>query len=121
MPAGLQVFLTESLDDEDDDESRNGYPSKHWFWGAYQMGDEGFLSEALDGAPAGRRAMANGDPEQPRRLLPPARLFPSRGSRRLDHRRAPRLVSGRMASRSDGRRVRWALGSTVRVKLFRSG
>ena len=63
VPLGLQAFLTESVDVEDDDESRNGYPRKHWFWGAYQMGDEGFLSAALnDGAPARRRIAANQDP-----------------------------------------------------------
>ena len=54
---GMQKFAHLSIDDEDGDESRNGYPNKNWMWGAYLWDYESsFKSEAFeDGAPNGER------------------------------------------------------------------
>lgn len=63
VPAGLQTFRAGAVDDEDDGEDRKGYPRKHWFWGAYEIGSKSFYSKAFDeGAPRGGRIAANGDP-----------------------------------------------------------
>ena len=62
VPAGMQNFFAEALDDQDDEEDRRGYPRKHWFFGAYRWGHEGsFWSEAFElGTPNGMRCVANG-------------------------------------------------------------
>lgn len=57
VPIGLQTFYVTSLDDEDKDEDRAGYPTKTWFWGYY---DEYSTSEALSDPD---RIAANGDPD----------------------------------------------------------
>ncbi len=81
VPTGQQRFESRSIDIEDDDEDRNGYIRKHWFWGTYLMGcgrnskvkDHGFGLIDPDsssftglalrtGAPNGSRMIANGDP-----------------------------------------------------------
>ncbi len=67
VPRGKQTFYRDSLDDDDSDgkgESQ-GYPKKHWFWGAYYFGSEGnFMTEARDDGTAGSdgvlRREANG-------------------------------------------------------------
>jgi hypothetical protein len=64
VPQGLRTFLRLALDDEDNDEDRSGYPTKYWFWGAYEINGAGFTGPAFrDGTPNGTRAVANGDPE----------------------------------------------------------
>jgi len=40
IPAGLQAFHQQSLDDGNKGK-RSGYPKKHWFWGTYFWGNEG--------------------------------------------------------------------------------
>lgn len=70
VPYGKQIFLRDSLDDDDSDgkgESQ-GYPKKHWFWGAYHFGHNGnFMTEARDDGTAGSdgvlRREANGLPD----------------------------------------------------------
>ncbi len=67
VPYGKQTFYRYSLDDDDPDgegESQ-GYPKKHWFWGAYLFGHEGnFMSDARVEGTAGSdgwlRREANG-------------------------------------------------------------
>jgi len=43
------TFLRNAIDSEDSGEDREGYPNKHWFWGAYKMGGDGLTSEAFAG------------------------------------------------------------------------
>jgi hypothetical protein len=63
VPTGYQVFHAGSIDSEDPNEDASGYPTKHWFWGAYEVHGSGFAGEAFaTGAPAGGRAIANQDP-----------------------------------------------------------
>lgn len=60
---GLQLFRAGSIDSEDANEDANGYPVKHWFWGAYRLGGQSMFAEAFElGTPLGGRATANGDP-----------------------------------------------------------
>jgi len=40
VPAGLQAFHQQALDDGDKG-NRRGYPNKHWFWGTYFWGNKG--------------------------------------------------------------------------------
>lgn len=52
--AGFTTFLATALDVENPDEDREGYPDKHWFWGAYLLGQEGsFLDDWRRGLPGG--------------------------------------------------------------------
>ncbi len=70
VPPGKQKFYRRSLDDDDSDgkgESQ-GYPQKHWFWGAYLFGREGnFMVDARRQGTAGSdgvlRRDANGKPD----------------------------------------------------------
>lgn len=51
---GFTTFLSTALDVENAGEDREGYPDKHWFWGAYLYGREGsFLDEWRRGLPGG--------------------------------------------------------------------
>lgn len=60
VPAGMQTFYARSIDDEDKDEDRSGYPTKHWFWGAYKIGDGSMYSDFLEDP---KRGVANQDEE----------------------------------------------------------
>jgi len=63
VQAGERTFLARSIDDRNLLlEDRDGYPRKHWFWGAYLFNKEGnFRGKAYrDGTPNGTRGLANG-------------------------------------------------------------
>ena len=115
VPVGLQTFLSESLDDEDEDEDRRGYPRKHWFWGAYTMGDSsGFSAAYNDGAPAGTRAVANGDPASLGAYFRQHDYFVHEGSARHLSREPRGWLRRRVAS-GCRRWIRRAVGSVVRL------
>ncbi|MEZ6186591.1 MAG: hypothetical protein R3F62_16470 [Planctomycetota bacterium] len=47
-PGEVTTFLHRARDDEDEDESRGGYPRKHWVWGTYHFDREAnWTSDAL--------------------------------------------------------------------------
>lgn len=64
VPPGKQKFYRYSLDQDDPDgkgESQ-GYPKKHWFWGAYNFGRSGnFMTEARDDGTAGTSGLLRRD------------------------------------------------------------
>ncbi len=52
IASGTKTFYYEALDVEDDDEDRDGFIRKHWFWGVYYYGEEGdYFYEELDPQP----------------------------------------------------------------------
>lgn len=59
VPTGLQIFNVRAIDDEDSGEDRNGYPSKSWFWGYYDLSGETVTENVYDDP---HRIAANGDP-----------------------------------------------------------
>lgn len=58
VPRGLQIFNVRSIDDEDKDEDRKGYPAKSWFWGYYDLSGEDVTRNVYKDL---NRLAANGD------------------------------------------------------------
>lgn len=65
VSSGWQNFYYIAKDDEDSDESREGYPDKSWFWGAYDFaGNTNLKSKVFEGRTGvfqgGTRGQASG-------------------------------------------------------------
>lgn len=111
VPVGLQVFRSGAIDDEDPDEDRRGYPRKHWFWGAYEIGSESFYGLAFnEGAPRAGRGVANRDPESLGAYFHQHDFFVHEGSRDsggVDSERGFWLPAGWHTAEEDGFDGRW--------------
>ena len=117
LSSGWQNFYYIAKDDEDSDESREGYPDKSWFWGAYDFaGNTSLKSKAFSGTTGvfegGTRGAASGRTDSHSSYWWQHDYFAHSGQEGSGSYQRGRLVAKRMVHVRSGR-VRRKVGAAV--------